>query len=141
MKKKKKNYSQGLSTTIMVDVLFILLIFFVMVSTIKKDSISIKTAKVKKQEQTTKIKKKTKQYVLSVNKKNKIFVDNKLVKPGKELEKILINIKQTTPKNTIPVILLRPDASSSSSKLIEIFAALNVAKLSENVKIEIESEE
>ena len=138
-KKQKKSYSSGLSTTIMVDVLFILLIFFILVSTVKKDSIRIKSTKVARQKQ-AQLHKKKKQHVLTIDKKNRIFINNKRVENSTQLQAALGNIKAKTPQDTIPVILLRPDAGSSSSRLIEILAALNKVGLSEHVQVEVEGQ-
>ena len=139
-KKKKKSQHPGLSTTTMVDMLFILLIFFVMVSTIRKDSIDIKSAKVKKDQQSASDEnKKTEKHVLTIDGKNQIFIDGKEVKHA-ELQTMLGQIKEKVAKDTTPVIVLRPDALSKSSRLIEIFAILNEVGLSENVQIEVEKE-
>lgn len=135
--KKKKNPNTGLNTTVMTDVLFILLIFFVLVSTVKKDSLQIKAAKVDRQPQ-QKSNTKTEQHVVTIDEKNNIFVNGKAV-DIQNLSSELGQIKQKTPSDTTPAILLRPDAGSNSAKLIEIFAALNQVGLTENVQIEVDS--
>ena len=137
-KKSKKDQGSGLSTTTMVDVLFILLIFFVLVSTIKKDAIQVKATKVNKNQQSQQ-NKKTVQHVVTISDKNEIYLNGKPVKDPRQLRTSLDNIKKDTPKDTTPVILLRPDAGSKSAKLIEIFALLNEIGLSENVQVEVDS--
>ena len=139
-KKRKKDQGAGLSTTTMVDVLFILLIFFVLVSTIKKDTINVKAAKVNKNKQSQQ-NKKTVRHVVTITGKNEIYLDGKPVKDPRQLRTSLDGIKKDTPKDTTPMILLRPDAGSKSAKLIEIFAILNEIGLSENVQVEVDSSE
>ena len=90
-KKDKKKYEIGLSTTTMVDVLFILLIFFVLVSTVKKDNIQINAAKVQKQVQQNMPNKAKQEYVLTIDKENKIYLNGKSVETEENLEQTLNN--------------------------------------------------
>ena len=138
MKNEKKKHNPGLSTTTMVDVLFILLIFFVLVSTIKKDSIDIKAAKVNKDNESSNDDKKKEEHVVTVDSKNNVFIDGKQLNSSDELKSELTTVKEKIPKDMIPVIVLRPDAGSQSSKLIEIFGVLNEVGLADNVQIEVE---
>ena len=138
-KKDKKKYEIGLSTTTMVDVLFILLIFFVLVSTVKKDNIQINAAKVQKQVQQNMPNKAKQEYVLTIDKENKIYLNGKSVETEENLEQTLEQLKQNQDPDKIPVIVLRPDANSTSNRLIEIFAVLGKVGLSDYVKIEVES--
>jgi len=69
MKKKKSSSNTVLNTTVMTDVLFILLTFFVLVSTVKKDAIQVQAAKVDKQPNPQEMQKKTEQYVLTIDQK------------------------------------------------------------------------
>jgi biopolymer transport protein ExbD len=139
MKKPKKTYESGLSTTTMVDVLFILLIFFVLVSTVKKDSIQINAAKVDKQNPTKSQSKPTEEHVLTIDKDNKIYFNGKSMSDDKNLEQALEEIKANLKENSLPAIMLRPDADSRSTRLIEIFAIIGKVGLSEYVQIEVES--
>ncbi|MEX2668075.1 ExbD/TolR family protein [Candidatus Uabimicrobium amorphum] len=140
--RKKRRHRQaqeqaGMSTEMMVDVLFILLIFFILISNIKKDSVKIKAAKVDKQKSAGSDKK-TKEYVLTIDKKNNIYFNNKKISM-KELLASLKKAKKDTPKDHNPVIMLRTDASSSSGNLLEVFLYLDQAGLSDNVQCEIDS--
>ncbi len=139
MKKKKSSSNTVLNTTVMTDVLFILLTFFVLVSTVKKDAIQVQAAKVDKQPNPQEMQKKTEQYVLTIDQKNQIYLNGKPVENPEALQAALNTIKEKSGTEVIPAILLRPDAGSNSSKLIEIFAALNKVGLTENVQIEVES--
>lgn len=136
--KKKKSANTALNTTVMTDVLFILLIFFVLVSTVKKDTIDIKAAKVEKQPQ-QKSQQKTEEHVVTIDAKNQIFLDGKAIQELQELSGAFDQIKQKIPDGTTPAILLRPDAGSNSATLIDIFSALNKVGLTENVQIEVDS--
>ncbi len=137
--KKKKSTNTSLNTTVMTDVLFILLTFFVLVSTVKKDSIEINATKVDKQADSQKQQKKSEQHVVTIDGENKIFVNGQEIKDLETLQTTLDNIKKKTPDDTLPAILLRPDAKSNSAKLIEIFATLNKVGLTENVQIEVDA--
>ncbi|WP_372366597.1 biopolymer transporter ExbD [Candidatus Uabimicrobium sp. HlEnr_7] len=126
-----------MSTEMMVDVLFILLIFFILISNIKKDSVKIKTAKVDKQKSAGSDKK-TKEHVLTIDKKNIIYFNGKKI----SMKKLLTSLKKAkkeTPKEFVPVIMLRTDANSSSGKLLEVFLHLNQAGLSDNVQCEVDN--
>ncbi len=139
-KRKKENQYEGLSTTMMVDVLFILLIFFILISSIKKDHIKIQAAKVDKQAAQKKDNKKAVEYVLTVSKENKMYLDGEEISSA-QLKQAFQKIRQENQKETVPAITLRTDATSSSGKLIEIFSALTVAGLSDNARIEVDAKE
>lgn len=141
MKKKRrhrrKQEQAGMSTEMMVDVLFILLIFFILISNIKKDSVKIQAAKVDKQKSAGSDKK-TKEYVLTIDKQNNIYFNNQKISL-KELLDSLKKAKKDTPKDHDPVIMLRTDASSSSGNLLEVFLYLDQAGLADNVQCEVDN--
>lgn len=136
-KKKRKNEVNFCSTS-MVDLMFTMFIFFILVSTIKKDSIDIKAAKVNKSSQSSSSNQKTEKHVITIDGKNQIFVNGKRIEEA-ELRSALTEVKDKMPADTVPVIILRPDASSQSVKLIEIFAVLNEVGLNQKVQCEVES--
>lgn len=136
-KKRRKNGPSGMSTEMMVDVLFILLIFFILISSIKKnrDNIKIKAAKINK-EKNTAAPKKTKEHILTIDKKNNIFFENEKIS-FEQLLDLLKKAKKNTPVDYTPLITLRTDAGSSSGQLLKIFVYLNQAGLADNVQCEI----
>lgn len=138
-KRKKKKYDVGISNSMMVDVLFILLIFFILVSNVKKDNIKVKATKVDKNA-VSKDKKNTKvqKHVVSINAKNQIFIDNQEVKED-QISNLLKTMKEKLPPKTEIEVLLRPDANSNSSKLTTVLALLNSAGLGERIKLEVDT--
>ena len=138
MKKgSKKSHEVGLQSSMMTDLVFTLFIFFILVSTLKKDSVEIKAAKASKTSASSA--KKTEQHTISMDSKNQIYVDGKLVKTT-ELRTVLQEIKNKLPQDAKPAILLRPDANSQSAQLIEILGALNETGLNEAVECEVEKQ-
>lgn len=142
MKKKdrdKKKNEVGLSSTMMVDVLFILLIFFVLVSTIKKDSIAINPPKVQANAEPHE-QKQRQQIVISIDSEGRIFVNNEQAKTDQELSNVLANIKRNIADNSELCVTLRADANSKNGKTAEVLVALTEHQLIDNLQWEIERE-
>ncbi len=136
-KTKKRQREVGLQSAMMTDLVFTLFIFFILVSTIKKDAIAIQAAKAHNKT-TQASNQKTEKHVVTVDGKDQVYVDGKKI-PLENLPEVLREIKSKLPKDTTPVITLRPDANSRSFKLIEIMDALNGAGMSDRVECEVEA--
>lgn len=118
-KKKRKRTDVGLSSTMMVDVLFILLIFFILVSTIKKDSIKVKAPQVPGKADSSKASQQ-RQYFIKIDNKQQIYLDGKQMS-AETLRRELTTIKGKRDNKKEPVAVLIPDQKLPSGKLFEIF--------------------
>lgn len=136
-KAKKRQREVGLQSAMMTDLVFTLFIFFILVSTIKKDAISIQAAKAKNKSSPV-ANQKTEKHVVTVDGKDQIYVDGRQISL-ENLPAVLRELKGKLAKDTVAVITLRPDANSRSSKLIEVIDALNGAGLSERLECEVEA--
>jgi len=138
MKKKKKNQEVGLQSAMMTDLVFTLFIFFILVSTIKKDAMEIKAPKVQKQATSSSSKSQYK-FTITLDKKDLIYVDGKKV-DSQNLLSVFQDIKKKLPPDTGVSITLRADADSKTSRLLEVWAVLNGAGLGESqLECEVES--
>ncbi len=139
MKKSKKQGKEvGLQSAMMTDLVFTLFIFFILVSTIKKDAMEIKAPKVQKQASSSNTKNQHK-FTITLDKQDQIYVDGKKV-DSQNLLAVFQEIKQKLPPDTGVSITLRADADSKTSRLLEVWAVLNGAGLGESqLQCEIES--
>ena len=138
-KKKKKQHEVGLSTTMMVDVLFILLVFFIMVSQFKKNKARIKTPKLKTPS-TKKQSIKTKKIALDIDKKNQVFLDGKKVKMD-DLFAHLEALKSKIPQGVRPVIMITGDSQSKLESFTTVLGILSQAKLAKYAQLETDKDE
>ena len=139
MKKAKKNHEVGLQSAMMTDLVFNLFIFFILVFTIKKDSMQIKTPKVQKQESSSSTPKSQHKFTITLDKKDEIYIDGKKV-DAQNLMSVLQEIKKKLPADTGVTITLRADADSKTSKLLEVWATLSGAGLGDSqLECEVES--
>ncbi|NUM34876.1 MAG: biopolymer transporter ExbD [Candidatus Brocadiae bacterium] len=138
MKKKKQNQDVGLQSAMMTDLVFTLFIFFILVSTIKKDAMEIKAPKVQKQSTSSSSKSQHK-FTITLDKKDEIYVDGKKV-DSQSLLAVFQEIKKKLPPDAAVSITLRADSDSKTSKLLEVWSVLNGAGLGESqLECEVES--
>lgn len=138
-KDKKKKQEIGLSTTVMVDVLFILLTFFILVSTIKKDNITVTPTKVKKAPDRQDQKQPHEQIVITIDAKDQVYLNGEAV-GDEQLREKLSHMKRNTPKDAKIEVVFRTDGNSRNRKTTQVLGVLSEQQLIDNLQWEAESE-
>jgi biopolymer transport protein ExbD len=116
----------------MVDVLFILLIFFIVVSQIRTSQVAVELPKVEAGSESSGPKsKERKSILLSIDREGAVRVDGHLMKNSAGLKKVLKYHGKSSEKDVgRPRVVLHTDAATRGEKLVEILAYLSEAGLS-----------
>jgi biopolymer transport protein ExbD len=112
--RRKKRFEAEVATSSLNDIMFFLLLFFLIISTVANPSV-IKVLLPKANNNQTLNKK---QVTLTINKSKEYYLNDKLIVPA-DLE---ASIKKETAGVTDPTIVLRMDAELTIQDLVDILA-------------------
>jgi biopolymer transport protein ExbD len=112
--RKKKQFEAEVATSSLNDIMFFLLLFFLIISTIANPNV-IKVLLPKAEKSQTLAKK---QYSLTVNEHKEYYFDRELIDPA-NLEQVL---KEKTAGIDDPTIVLRMDATLSVQELVDVLS-------------------
>ncbi|MDP1725851.1 MAG: biopolymer transporter ExbD [Bacteroidota bacterium] len=112
--RRKKRFDAEVATSSLNDIMFFLLLFFLIISTLANPSvIKVLVPKAAAQKTVTK-----EQINLTINKSKEYYLNDKLIVPV-DLEKAII---EATKGKTDPSIVLRMDATLTIQDLVDILA-------------------
>ena len=122
----------GLETTVMVDVLFILLIFFIVVSQIRTSRVAVELPKVEAgSDSSGSQSQERKSIFLSIDREGVVRLDGHQMKNSAGLKKVLRQHGRSSKKGVGgPRVVLHTDAATRGERLVEILAYLSEAGLS-----------
>lgn len=110
---RRKNYYKQLESTALTDIIFLLLIFFLLTSTfVTQTGIKISLPEHKK----STINQVDKNIAIALNKKGQIFVNEKMILK----EQLTNTLSPLLKKSKNKTVLFRPDKEISVQKLVEI---------------------
>ena len=119
--RRKKRFEAEVATSSLNDIMFFLLLFFLIVSTLANPSvIKVLLPKAKNNVAFNK-----QQVTLTVNKEKEYYLNNKLIVPA-DLENA---IKRETSSMPDPTIVLRMDAELNIQDLVDILATVTKLKV------------
>jgi biopolymer transport protein ExbD len=118
--KSKLQYKALIDLTSLIDLLFLLVIFFMVTSSLGSESTI--TVHLPKAVQSGEYKKSD--LIVSVNKENKIFINDKLFK-----DKLILNHLKKMKKKLKPdsIVVIRGDKKSSYERIVKVMDLLNRA--------------
>jgi biopolymer transport protein ExbD len=112
--RRKKRFEAEVATSSLNDIMFFLLLFFLIISTVANPSvIKVLLPKTKNNQTLNK-----KQITLTVNKAKEYYLNDKLIVPA-DLEGVIVKEIQGLPD---PTIVLRMDAELTIQDLVDILA-------------------
>ena len=112
---------EGINLTPMLDVVFIMLIFFIVTASFVKQA-GIEVAKPLAR---TSVAKKNANILIAVSAKNEIWIDNKKVKP----EGVKAQIERLRAENPEGAVLIQADKDSYSETVMKVMAAAREARV------------
>ena len=113
--RRKKRFEAEVATSSLNDIMFFLLLFFLIISTVANPSvIKVLLPKTKNNQTLNK-----KQITLTVNKAKEYYLNDKLIVPA-DLEGVIVKEIQGLPD---PTIVLRMDAELTIQDLVDILAS------------------
>jgi biopolymer transport protein ExbD len=129
MQNMPKEEEQEINITPMLDVVFIMLIFFIVTASFVKEA----GVDVTKPEANTAIKKPKANILIGIDPNNQIWIDRRRVEPGD----IRPNIERLHAQNPQGTVVIEADKASSYEMLVKVLDAARAAKVT-NVAIAAE---
>lgn len=125
-RRKSGELPVSLNMTTMVDVLFQLLIFFLVLSELKKSSVLIELPEVSKQEAQQEAPGSPKNpLVITIDAKNALYFDDKPIDSIDALKPLLEEKKKGLSDADKATVVIRTDQESRGAKLVEVVSVLS----------------
>lgn len=117
MRRQKKEEPVSFQTTSLVDVLFILLVFFIMVSQVKTSNVRVKLPEVQGNQSSTPASKKNREITITLDQQSKLYLGSEVIET-EQLKRQLAEIWRKEGKNTS--VTIRTDDVAKSGRLVEV---------------------
>jgi biopolymer transport protein ExbD len=116
---------EGINLTPMLDVVFIMLIFFIVTASFVKEA----GIDVLRPNAPTAVAKKSANILVAISSKNEIWIDNRQVKP----EGVRAQIERLHAENPEGAVMIQADKDSKSEALLQVMGAARDARVSVSI--------